>query len=275
MFLELFATIDYDVDKKGCGSMATLGDRLREARKERGLKQGDLGKVIGESIATISNWERGLNRPGVDKLIRVCQVLNVPPADLLDCYVGDENDVTAISKADRTILHRYRRLDNDGRTMVEAVLNLEYDRCSRRSELTVAEPVAFEPPIPLERTLNCYGQAAAGPSGAWFTNEEPYPVDVELNDASARADYLVEVSGDSMNPDFFDGDLLLVCQTPVIDEGDLGVFAYDGLGYFKMLGKDGRLLSLNKAYPPIVPNEGSSVQCQGRVLGKAKRVNAG
>jgi DNA-binding XRE family transcriptional regulator len=41
----------------------TLGDRLRKAREQAGLRQDDLAAILGLSSATISNYEKGLRHP--------------------------------------------------------------------------------------------------------------------------------------------------------------------------------------------------------------------
>ena len=43
--------------------MATFGERLRELRNERGLKQAEVGAVVGVSYNTISKWETGEREP--------------------------------------------------------------------------------------------------------------------------------------------------------------------------------------------------------------------
>jgi transcriptional regulator with XRE-family HTH domain len=37
----------------------TTGDRIRQAREERGLKQSDIADAIGVKMQAVSNWERG------------------------------------------------------------------------------------------------------------------------------------------------------------------------------------------------------------------------
>ena len=37
----------------------SLGDRLRKAREQAGLKQEEMADILGVSPATISNWEKG------------------------------------------------------------------------------------------------------------------------------------------------------------------------------------------------------------------------
>lgn len=37
----------------------TVGERIKKRRLEKGLSQGELGKLIHKSMQVISNWERG------------------------------------------------------------------------------------------------------------------------------------------------------------------------------------------------------------------------
>ena len=43
--------------------MATFGDRLRELRKEAGIKQKELAAVLGIGDVTINRWEKGVQIP--------------------------------------------------------------------------------------------------------------------------------------------------------------------------------------------------------------------
>lgn len=45
-----------------------ISTRIREIRKERGFTQSDLGKRIGVSQPTVSDWEKGVTEPTVDNL---------------------------------------------------------------------------------------------------------------------------------------------------------------------------------------------------------------
>ena len=49
-------------------------------RKQQGLSQGQLADLVGTRQATISNIERGHQRPGDDLLGRIAQALGVVPA---------------------------------------------------------------------------------------------------------------------------------------------------------------------------------------------------
>lgn len=84
-----------------------------------------------------------------------------------------------------------------------------------------------------------------------------------------RASFAVRVTGDSLEPIYFDGDILLVEAAAHLNHGDLGIFSvsreWKVRRYYE---KDGvrKLVSLNVD----IPNEPIShrVRCKGRVLGK-------
>jgi DNA-binding XRE family transcriptional regulator len=60
------------------------GERLKEARKNAGLTQAELGKKLGVTGATVSNWEKGNTEPKVGVLRDISNILDVPVIQLLD-----------------------------------------------------------------------------------------------------------------------------------------------------------------------------------------------
>ena len=77
------------------------------------------------------------------------------------------------------------------------------------------------------------------------------PVDVD-------ADFVIPIKGDSMEPDYHDGDLVFIQTSVDLTDGVIGVFNYNGDAYIKQLVIDKEqayLHSLNPAYKdmPITP----------------------
>lgn len=77
------------------------------------------------------------------------------------------------------------------------------------------------------------------------------PVDVD-------ADFVIPIKGDSMEPDYHDGDLVFIQTSVELNDGVIGVFNYNGDAYIKQLVIDKEqsyLHSLNPAYKdmPITP----------------------
>ena len=64
--------------------MKNFGERLRDARTKKGLKQSDVAEKLDCAPTSLTNWEHGKIQPPLDVLSRLCEVLEVSPLDLLE-----------------------------------------------------------------------------------------------------------------------------------------------------------------------------------------------
>ena len=62
----------------------TVGERVKKARKARGMTQRQLADACGVFVNTISYWETGRFEPTWYTMVRVAEVLNVS----LDWFAG-------------------------------------------------------------------------------------------------------------------------------------------------------------------------------------------
>lgn len=239
--------------------MSTLGERIRQARDKENLFQSQLGQALGVSGAVISNWEKGLNKPDADKLVRLCEILNVSAAYLLDCWTGGEERFTM---EEWKRVKKYRILDLHGKKIVDAVLDEEYARMTRHDDAQVEhrDNITY---------INCYDLAVSAGTGeplgdTYYKTRLEIPTERVPEDAH----YCLRVNGDSMEPAYRDGDIVFVERLEgSVNEGEIGIFFLNGEGFMKRLG-DRRLISLNEKYPPILIGDYDRLDCQGRVLGK-------
>jgi transcriptional regulator with XRE-family HTH domain len=65
-----------------------VGVKLREVRVMRGISQQKLAEAIGVSFQQLQKYESGTNRISASALVRMCEALKVPPADLLPAPKG-------------------------------------------------------------------------------------------------------------------------------------------------------------------------------------------
>lgn len=54
--------------------MASTGERIKALREEFSIKQSDLGKMLGVSDGTISDYEKDRTQPNIDKLRIMAQM---------------------------------------------------------------------------------------------------------------------------------------------------------------------------------------------------------
>ena len=71
--------------------MNDLSDKLRQSRQARKLSQDKLADLIGVSQPYIAELERGLKRPSVEVLVKLCGVLGCSADFLLGVSAAKSN----------------------------------------------------------------------------------------------------------------------------------------------------------------------------------------
>lgn len=234
--------------------MKSVGLRIREARLAKNMKQEELAAQIGtKSMATISAWEVGKAKPDCITLLRICEVLGVSPDQLL----GYKTTVDTPSMSEWAVIRKYRYIDEYGKKAVNSVLSAEYERV-----------LASQPKKPRMRKLRIdyYDLPASAGTGTFLETEVPEEIWVKETPEAEEADYVIPISGDSMEPTFHSGDRVFVAKQDMVEEGDIGIFIVNGDAFIKELGKK-CLISHNKAYKAIQLSASDSIYCCGKVIG--------
>ena len=233
--------------------MREIGLRIREARLAKQLKQEELAVLLEvSSYSVVSKWEVGKAKPDCETLKRLCQILEVSPEYLLG--VGKVINYPTTDEWD--ILNKFREIDIFGKNAVKAVLDAEYQR-----------NFAVRPKRkPRMLRLDFYNYPASAGTGNFLDDETPDEIWVKECDEAEAADYIIPISGDSMEPTFHDGDKVFVEKRDTVDEGDIGIFVVNGDVFIKELG-DRCLISHNSIYKPRKLGSADSIYCCGRVLG--------
>lgn len=233
----------------------SLGQRIKQAREQHGYQQKDLAKKVGvRSAGVISNWERDLNKPDVDKIVQLCEVLEISSADLLDCHIEEEFVCTSKEKS---MIHQFRHLDRIGQEAILALLTIE----SKRQENII---------LPT-RTIPFFSARPSAGLGNWILDNEEEDIEIIDGPQAQKADYVLQVDGNSMEPKFHHGQYVLVHKQETIQPNEIGIFVINGDVWIKQFKKD-HLHSLNPKYADIPFEEGQDIYCMGKVIGVAERV---
>ena len=65
----------------------TVGERIKAARKQAGMTQGELAEKLEISYVGVSQWESGRRNPKASTLARIAEVLDVPLGYLTEAHV--------------------------------------------------------------------------------------------------------------------------------------------------------------------------------------------
>ncbi len=60
-----------------------ISERIFEMLTEKGISQKEFSEQTGISQSTISDWKRKKTNPASDKIMLICDVLNITPYELL------------------------------------------------------------------------------------------------------------------------------------------------------------------------------------------------
>lgn len=230
----------------------SIGSRIKERRLALNLTQEDLANRLNISKGAIANYENEVSTPKPDILFNVISVLRCDANYLFQDMVNQSND-SILSSKEYEIIGNYRRLDARGKEMVECVLQKELEQISE---------IDYSVNAPTYHKLYYDFPVSAG-TGEYLDDSTAKVVQLDIEPPHGT-DYILRIAGDSMEPEYQDGDYIYVHRTNSVEYGDIGIFAYAGNVYMKKYTWEG-LESLNPKYELI--KGGRDIRCLGRVLG--------
>jgi SOS-response transcriptional repressor LexA len=241
------------IEEKEISIMNTIGEILAEARKDKHLSQPELAKELAKmgihkSYKSISTWEQGLAEPSCTILMALSKILGI--TDIYDRYYGDTPE------------HPYTLLNYEGKAKADEYIQLLVD--SGKYAKNIAECVEF----PSREVKLFYLPASAGP-GEFLDSSDGFDMVALPENAPKETDFMIRIQGDSMEPQFTDGETVYVKQQETVENGEVGIFGLDGKSYikkFRSTPEGSYLISLNPKYDPIPINSEYFVVF-GKVLG--------
>lgn len=246
---------DAQRDKKFEANRQKYGYTIRNARNALGLSQEALAKKVGVSAIAVTNWESGRARPDMDSVNVLCKTLGFTPNAFFK-FPGSKDALTSLQRGllsyfDDLSSHDQNIIYAMVRTMHHAMAEEQYEKCK----------TAFG-----KWRINGHS-AAAGLSIPLSDYAQGEVVYLNKSFVPPRTDEIITVCGDSMEPEYLNGEQVFVQYTQDLACGEIGIFIVEGVGYIKEYQGD-HLHSLNPAHPDIpVPVSGEGFKIVGRVLG--------
>ncbi len=264
-------------------------DRIKLIKGEKKITNDALSEMTGIPLGTLSKILAGISdSPKLSNIVAICDALDVSLEYIVSGIPENTNNFT-LDIGEMRIIENYRMLDRHGKELVTMVLDKEKERVSRipyQESASVGNakilPVALTSSSSStsrsvrqsrglgKRALSLYDMPVSAGVGVFVDSPSTEEIMIPDNDRTREADFALRISGNSMEPKYRDGDVLLVSNADFVEVGELGIFILDGNGYFKVYGGD-RLISLNKVYGDIMLKDFESVNCVGKVIGKLKR----
>lgn len=249
-------------------------EKINEIRKAKGMSIDELCEKSGIPKSTISKITAGITtNPTLDTIQAIARALGCRLDDFDDTPTVNKTAPSDLSEEAKKIARSYDKLDDRGKGAVRVILNYEE---GAPSSAKAGKPKVISLPK-VRRShgiteLDVFDEPAAAGLGNPVelppSHQEQYPSDY----VPAKTNFGVLISGKSMEPKIPDGSTVFVQATPVLDNGEIGIFIFDGKSYCKQLKKDDvtqqvALHSLNLQYEDIEIPPFAELRILGRVLG--------
>ncbi|WP_124099498.1 S24 family peptidase [Ruminococcus sp. Marseille-P6503] len=226
--------------------------RIKQEIKAQNTTIAAVERALGLGNGTISKWDK--QSPSCNNMLKLANYLNCTVDYLLN---GKEKSSLAekLTADEQRLLTYYNRLSEFDKGIVIGRAELLAEQSEKSSE--DSENTVF---------IEYYSLPVSAGTGVDLDGCEKGMLEVEETQLTLHANFALRVSGNSMEPVFHNGDIVLIASQPSVEIGEIGIFILNGEGFIKKFGGD-CLISLNPDYDDIPLNEYNSIYCRGKVIG--------
>lgn len=223
------------------------------------MSADELATSVGVSRSTIFRYEKGdIEKVGPDVLKKIADKLNVSPADLMG---WDDTPVQELKIPTSPLVQK----------ITEKAVKLTAPRKQKVLDFTENQlREQSNKVISLEENLfefKVYEKLSAGTGFSYF-NDGNY--DTVFYDKDLDHDFASWVFGDSMEPKYMNGEVVLIKETGFDYDGAVYAVDWDGQTYIKKVykEKDGlRLVSINSKYKDKFAPYEENPRIIGKIVG--------
>lgn len=217
------------------------GIQLKTARLSRHISQEQLGQLLGVNKMTISNWEKEKNRPNQKHFEELVSIFQLPAE-----YFYQEN----------RLLLPYSQLSAFNKEKVISYSESLLEQQEKMIALPAKQKILYP--------YRVYERLSAGTGYSYFGDGN---FDVVFYDEQLDYDFASWVFGDSMEPTYLNGEVVLIKQDSFDYDGAIYAVEWEEQTYIKKVYREEnglRLVSLNKKYP----DKFASFDDNPRIIGK-------
>ena len=245
------------------GEMFT--DRLIKLRQARGWTKKEFSARIGKTQQTVGKWENGSNAPTFKDLVKLVGLFGVTSDYLPSKYAYPPiND-----NKQEQVEEMFKELDEGNQdATVDFIENrLDNQHISKEiKENDLKKQIGINDERPTKR-ISIYARVN---SQGFELSEVPvdcldYPVPIPVHDIA------IKVVGKSMEPSFFDDEVLFIMKDSILRAGDISIVQINSRFFVMKVGQNrenGEILlnPLNSDKPPITLSEKDDFIIFGKVV---------
>lgn len=262
-------------------------DRIKKIKSSKKITNEQLSEMTGIPLGTLSKIMAEISdSPKFSNILAICEALGCSVNYIVTGEPDNDNNYT-LESGEIRLIENYRQLDTHGRELVALVLNKEAERITKANYGIGSEPavktakvltpkkakntyIPSNQTIGGRRSISLYDMSVSAGRGIYLDSDASDEINIPNTSKTQIADYALRINGNSMEPKYHNGDILLIQTCESVEVGELGIFVLDGEAYFKQYGGD-RLISFNPEYGDILLKDFTTAECYGKVIGKLKK----
>ncbi|HFU4055363.1 TPA: helix-turn-helix transcriptional regulator [Streptococcus suis] len=244
--------------------MGVISANINRYLTEQNKKQIDLSRGTGIPPSTLTGYVKGTSLPIPGNVQKIADYFGLKKSDIDPRFKSTRPSISTAppNSPVATISDKVAYLDQELKEPRHSrwISHGEQLLKEQTTENTVEESQA------IYFTYNYYDQPASAGTGQYLNDVQVEQIELPVN---VKADFVVPIYGDSMEPEYQSGDYIFVKLSVDLSDGDIGVFEYYGDAYIKQLliNEDGAFLhSLNEKYKDIRIDRDSDFRIIGQVV---------
>ncbi|WP_338092329.1 S24 family peptidase [Streptococcus orisratti] len=232
---------------------------------KKGVDRNTLCADLDLKYTTVRDWLKGITYPRIGKIELLANYFNVNKSDLIEDK-SEKNNTKEIKIPTSPLVHK----------ITEKVVKLSTPR--KQNVLNFTEEQLKEQEnkvISLEENLfeyKVYEKLSAGTGFSYF-NDGNY--DTVFFDKDLDHDFASWVFGDSMEPKYLNGEVVLIKETGYDYDGAVYAVDWDGQTYIKKVYREDnglRLVSINPKYADKFAPYDENPRIIGKIVGNFRPV---
>ena len=217
---------------KDLGNKRIMSENIKRHLSQRGLNVKDFSIEMGFKYTTVLDWVNAKTYPRIDKIELMARYFNVDKSDLVEEY----NPIKEKQSTTKQILDNvFSKLETNRQDKVVSYAQSELEEQNKENLVQLF-------------SYNVQEKLSAGTGYGYFDDGN---YDTVYYNEQYDYDFASWIFGDSMLPDYPNGDVALIKACPFEYDGCVYAVDWDGQSYIKKVYKEEkglRLVSTNEKY---------------------------
>ena len=224
------------------GNKTIMSNNIKYYMNKQGIDRNKLCQDLTLPYMTVSDWINAKSYPRIDKIELLANYFKIRKSDLVEKHTDDNTTISEIKDA---VLN----LNTHRQQVVLDIVKAQLTEQREEEKKTVVKEATTEYKVKKKKrlyTIDVVEKLAAGYGHYLADTPQEYTAIIDINPNTLPSyNYASLVSGDSMLPDYEEGDVVLISQGYDFQNGYVYALIYEDESYLKKVYIESDYIILN------------------------------